>query len=839
MFTLDAVQLFDMGFGPHLVPVTPPEAAPISLTSKLTRKSLGKAPGRYTVGGWTGVDLTDARFRCHSYDTAKLWQDWHANVGLVVGDGFAVIDNDQGKEFSDILSEAFRALGMQPLRRYVADPKHLRDAFVFRVNKNVANCNLKFRNGVSEAEIQLLGHDKQAVIFGTHPGTKCSYVWDRRIFKLEEIPLLDEAKLVELLRLIVELGDQQGWQLQGNQNLEGLAAGHKPAVSSVPPNSSSPPQNPKVIQTAIQDASRLLASLPNRDVPPGETSNGIDLWLDDYDNWISVAYALAAHLGPVANTLQAEMLWLEWAFGRAQTQDPEGVWRSVLQQPLKYGPLGLLKLLKGIPGVLPPTGFPGLDPDDPILLTPIWNHIKQTYAHYTPDGRILNTVTGALLPRQSFADLFAPNIGTLLQELQIPSPKKIARQLAADIFMARPDKPVVHGLTYAPGDMRISRDGVFNYWNETTIPRPSVPVPPGQVKVWLDHVDLVLGKDEREQFVKWCAYVAQFPGKKPNWHYIVMSDQGLGKDTMLGPIKLAVGAHNYRNEQVDYLAENQFNDYLKSKLLIISETGQSRNNFVSRRIELRLNQLLASPPETLAVNLKNRDRFWIPNRHAIILFSNEARPLHLDRGQRRLYVINRMGVKRKPEAYYESFNQWLDLNGPLVASYLLTLPLTPAEKRKFSGGTAPDSADKALLEQLSVEAHLDELEQLIADTQAGVGGMAPLATIDEIVSHLSARNPRDRSGLSGQKVRGWLLDMERRKKGVGRVRKDPTHPGGVGVVSRGGKGGRLWHLVPDYKGHAWKDLRDSELIAIWEGQKLPPRRGKALFPDTKDLDEKI
>jgi hypothetical protein len=189
-----AIQLYDKGYGPRMISVTPPECQ-IAPTSKIRAKDRGKAPGYPTNSGWTGCDVNDLKHRCHDYATAKLWEDWGANIGFVVGDGFVIFDNDQGEEFSLVLR---RIIPAAP-RRFVADPKHGRDAFLMRVVDfvgqpvSVPNRELKFRNGVRSATIQVLARNKQAVIAGTHPGTRSPYVWDRELPEFSAIPVVAEG----------------------------------------------------------------------------------------------------------------------------------------------------------------------------------------------------------------------------------------------------------------------------------------------------------------------------------------------------------------------------------------------------------------------------------------------------------------------------------------------------------------------------------------------------------------------------------------------------------------------------------------------------------------------
>jgi hypothetical protein len=218
----DAIQLYDLNFGPRLVPVTPPDCG-ISPSSKIHPKDRGKAPGKLTPSGWIGVDVNNPKFRCDDYATAKLWRDeWGANVGFVAGDGWFIVDNDQGRAFSEI----FRALvltytGVEPLRRYVLAPKHERDAFFVRAvdfvgdGARVANRSFKFRNGVLVTEVQLLASGKQAVIAGLHPSTRGPYVWNRALEGLDQIPVMSVDKLENFFADFVREAKKLGWTLDG------------------------------------------------------------------------------------------------------------------------------------------------------------------------------------------------------------------------------------------------------------------------------------------------------------------------------------------------------------------------------------------------------------------------------------------------------------------------------------------------------------------------------------------------------------------------------------------------------------------------------------------------
>jgi hypothetical protein len=616
-------------------------------------------------------------------------------------------------------------------------------------------------------------------------------------------------------------------------------------VSAFPPARGQPQPQPQDTQAKINEARSLLAEIPNRDLAPGETPGPVDDWLDSYTNWTSVAYALAAFLGASLNSPEALALWLEWSDGRAQqSQTSESVWRSVLGQKPRFGEVGLIKLVRAL--VPPRSDFPDLDPNDPILQptpTPLWDTLRSRWAYCRAQG-FIDTVTCEVVSRQSFSDDNAHLAKALAKEIR---PKSKGRPPSlADLFVSQPDKRRVSNVTYAPGDPVFIPTNdpdlpVFNFWRPSTCgPRL---LTTAEVKPWLDHVELVMGSPtERDLFLRWCAFVVQYPELKPNWCFLIMSLQGLGKDTMVAPIKLAVGDRNWREELIYSLADN-FTEAIEHKLLIVGETAQPKKGFVSAHdFGTRLKPLLSQPPTELKINKKFQAPYTIPNRLAVILFSNETNPLHLERGQRRVHVVNRLGVQSALPDYFWNLHEWLKAGGAeLAASYLLSYPLSEAEKREFIGGIAPENEAKIELENQNIQPQLAALEDIIQDIRDGVvNEMTPtalVATAETLALFVKARGVYQ---PSPQDIRTWLLDMEKQNNGVRRLRIDPRKPHLCGVVSNGTHSGRLWLLgdtAPD--GTLWKSMSNAEIIAVWKNLPRPQRGTVHQFPSGDVVEEPV
>jgi hypothetical protein len=830
-----------------MVPVTPPEGD-ISPSSKLHPKSMGKAPGMLTQSGWTSLDVNNVKFRCHDYAAAKLWcEDWGANTGFVAGDGYVVFDNDEGREFSLVL----RGLLANAPRRYVQDPKHERDAFFVRVldfvgdGAQVANAELTFRNGVRVAKLSILAKGKQSVIGGTHPGTRAPYVWDRDIADIADIPSMTEDMFDLTVKKLIKELNSQGWSLDGPppRPVSGVSA----APVAIATSKAKLAPNPNTSSPRFAHARSLLAMIPNRDILPNITLSPADRWLDGYDGWIEAAYMLAAFLEDDVLDPEAEEVFTEWSDGKTQIkQSSRDLWRSVRNQPIRFQPLALPKKVQELTQGEP--DFPDdIDPDDPAMQVKLslWEAMRERWAFCAVQKGFVDTASKRVLIPPMFSSEYQWMVRDLRKEIGSGVRKDATVAL---LFLTRPDRKAVLDVTYAPGEPRfIFTPGepmpIYNSWRPTTTVSQTVTAL--QVKPWLDHILFVLGSDaERDLFLRWCAFAVRHPELKPKWHYLVISDQGLGKDTMLYPVKLAIGEGNwYENLSsalvagFDYAAEHKF--------LILSETHQTSRDAHAGAAKLK--QLMTS--DGLWINKKNQHPYYVPNRSAVVIFSNEENPLPLEVSQRRVYVVDRRHEKPNPSAYYKQLYAWFNNGGvELAAAYLLNYPLTDADLELFVGGVAPPSVGKTVLEQMNLPAQQATLEDLIADAREGIVDGVPanlVANVDELSQMIRDRGLRQ---PTPQQIGRWLLALERANRGVRRYRKDRNNPDttcGVVHATVGGRdySGRLWLLADKTAdGRDWDRLPTAEIISIWKNLPIKnatvtpfPSKARGEFPDDEDV----
>lgn len=91
-----------------------------------------------------------------------------------------------------------------------------------------------------------------------------------------------------------------------------------------------------------------------------------------------------------------------------------------------------------------------------------------------------------------------------------------------------------------------------------------------QAAPWLDHINAAYGTDDAAHILRWLAHRVQRPAEKINHALVLGGAQGIGKDTLLEPIKHAVGPWNFQDISPTHLL-GRFNGFVKSVILRVSE----------------------------------------------------------------------------------------------------------------------------------------------------------------------------------------------------------------------------------------------------------------------------
>jgi hypothetical protein len=204
----------------------------------------------------------------------------------------------------------------------------------------------------------------------------------------------------------------------------------------------------------------------------------------------------------------------------------------------------------------------------------------------------------------------------------------------------------VEQVTWAPGLPVIIRDqfildggwtshagaAVFNLYS----PPEPLAGDPAKAGPWLDHVGYVY-PDDAEHIIDFLAHRVQRPEEKINHSLVLGGSQGIGKDTILEPVKYAVGAWNFQEASPKQIL-GRFNSFLKSVILRISE-ARDLGEYDRFAFYDHMKAYSAAPPDTLRVDEKHLREYCIVNVCGVIITTNHKNDgIYLPAEDRRHYV---------------------------------------------------------------------------------------------------------------------------------------------------------------------------------------------------------
>jgi hypothetical protein len=295
---------------------------------------------------------------------------------------------------------------------------------------------------------------------------------------------------------------------------------------------------------------------------------------------------------------------------------------------------------------------------------------------YMPMHTYIFTPSGEMWPARSVNARIPPlRVG----EDEDGAPKFIAASVWLD------QNQPVEQTTWAPGEPQLIRDRlitgggwigrpgvtIFNQYRAATLALGD----PGEAGLWLDHVRRVY-PDDADHIICWLAHRVQRPHEKVNHALVLGGLQGIGKDSLLEPVKRAIGPWNLGEVSPQQLL-GRFNGFLKSVILRISEARDlgevNRYSFYDH-----LKGMTAAPPDVLRIDEKNLREHTIPNICGVIITTNHKMDgIYLPADDRRHYVAWSERTKDDFEAeYWARLWSWYDRGGDThVGAYLAALDL--------------------------------------------------------------------------------------------------------------------------------------------------------------------
>lgn len=279
----------------------------------------------------------------------------------------------------------------------------------------------------------------------------------------------------------------------------------------------------------------------------------------------------------------------------------------------------------------------------------------------------------------------------------------------------------VHQMTWCPGQPMvienrlvadggwIEREGVSTF----NLYRPPLELDgdPAKASPWLDHVRKVFPA-EADHLIQWLAQRVQRPAEKINHALVLGGSQGIGKDTILEPVKHAIGPWNFAEVSPPQLL-GRFNGFVKSVILRMSE-ARDLGDVDRYGLYEHLKVYTAAPPDVIRVDEKHLREHAVMNVTGVIVTTNHVDGIYLPADDRRHFVAwSELTKEDFSETYWRDLYGWYQAGGiGHVAAYLKALdlsgfdpkappPKTAAFWQVVDAGRAPEDAELAdVLDQL-------------------------------------------------------------------------------------------------------------------------------------------
>jgi hypothetical protein len=311
---------------------------------------------------------------------------------------------------------------------------------------------------------------------------------------------------------------------------------------------------------------------------------------------------------------------------------------------------------------------------------------------------------------------------------RVPPP---AKGIKASLWLDQ--RRPVEQMTWAPGSPMlisnrliseggwIERNGVtcFNLYRPPTIK----PGNAAKANPWLDHLSKVFG-DDADHLLKWLAHRVQRPADKINHALVLGGAQGIGKDTLLEPVKRAIGPWNFHEVSPQHML-GRFNGFLKSVILRVSEARDlgeiDRFQFYDHS-----KSYIAAPPDVLRVDEKHIREHAVLNCVGVIITSNHKTDgIYLPADDRRHFVAWSDFTKEQFEPdYWIKLWDWYHSGGDRhVAAFLAELDLASFDAK------APPPKTQAFWEIVDASRAPEDAE--LADVIDVIGSPAAL-TLSQI-----------------------------------------------------------------------------------------------------------
>ena len=304
-------------------------------------------------------------------------------------------------------------------------------------------------------------------------------------------------------------------------------------------------------------------------------------------------------------------------------------------------------------------------PDDALNV-----NVSDFYAHM-PDHRYIFEPTRDLWPASS-VDARLPRIK--VGDKEINASRWLDQNQSVEQMIWAPGQPTLISGRLVDAGGWIDRTGVsvFNLYRPPSITLGD----PNDAGPWVVHIRSIY-PDQAEHIIRWLAQRVQQPQIKINHALVLGGEQGIGKDTLLEPVKHAVGPWNCQ-EVAPSVMLGRFNSYVKSVILRVSE-ARDLGDMDRFAFYDHTKTLIAAPPDVHRCDEKNIREHSVLNVCGVIITTNhKSDGIHLPPDDRRHFVAwSDVPRDEFDEEYWRNLWQWYEQGGIAnVAAYLHALDLS-------------------------------------------------------------------------------------------------------------------------------------------------------------------
>jgi hypothetical protein len=246
---------------------------------------------------------------------------------------------------------------------------------------------------------------------------------------------------------------------------------------------------------------------------------------------------------------------------------------------------------------------------------------------------------------------------------------KLVKKSVARAWLEWSHRSEMTGITYAPGQPRITDSNEINMWRGWGVKDAKK----GNITPWselLDHLFDGAEPEARTWFERWCAYPIQNPGAKMATAVVMWGiTQGTGK-TLCGHTLMRLYGTNSTEVKDSDLEDARFT-WAENKQFVLADDITGHNN---RKMANLFKTMITQ--KTLHINKKYVPEYAIPDTINYYFTSNDPDAFFLDDADRRFFV-NEVLNDALPEPLRKRYMAWIDSEAGQQALFyhLLNLPL--------------------------------------------------------------------------------------------------------------------------------------------------------------------